>query len=120
MTRTRAFVIGVLFLVGAGITAGVFVWRSRGPSGRARRLLGAWEIIGAGFEDAVKKALEKNNRAAARAAGDSFSSTERIYFDRDGSCRHVQDFLGMTITADGTWQASETNEHTLAVKFHKK
>jgi hypothetical protein len=76
--------------------------------------------MGSGFEDAVRNAIEKKDPETARAAGDKFRSTERIHFEPNGGWRHVQNLLGMTITAEGTWQVTEAKENTLTVKFHKK
>lgn len=120
MSKSWKFVIAAVLLGGACVAVGVLVWQFGGPSGPARKLLGVWEVMGSGFEDAINIAIEQNDPEVARAVGDKFGSNERIYFDRNGSCRHVQNLLGLTITSDGTWQAAEASEGILSVKFHKK
>jgi hypothetical protein len=120
MTKTRRVVSAALLLGAVCVAAGVYVWRSGGPSGPARGLVGAWEILDSEFEGKIKDAIEKKDPEAARIVGDKFRSTERVRFDRNGGFRHVQDFAGMTISTEGTWRLVRSDGNTLTVGFSKQ
>jgi hypothetical protein len=120
MSKKKMFGIACLLLAGVGVAIGVFVWRAGGPDGPGRKLVGVWEVEepGRDVEKAVKEELEKKDPRLPDAVGDEFRSTERIRFNANGECRHVENLLGMTLTSEGNWQATGKEENKLLVKFH--
>lgn len=117
MPKSR--IVLVALVVALAVAIGATAWWFSGPHGPARQLVGTWEIMGAGFEKAMKEAIGKAAPDAAAGIGDQFRSSERLHFERTGSCRHVQNMLGLTIVAEGTWQVTDAREEHLSVRFHK-
>ncbi len=109
-----------LLLSGVCLAAGVLVWQLRGPSGPARILLGEWEIVDTGTQEAVQSAVEKKDPEVAPAVGDGFRTVARIRFYRNGSYRDVSNIAGLTITNDGTWQVVASDDKELRIQLHWK
>jgi hypothetical protein len=120
MSKARKLTVGVLLGASVCVAVGVSVWWFGGPSGPAQKLVGVWELMGTEFEDTIKAVVEKTDPEVGSRVGDRFRSTERLYLDRGGQFRHVQNLLGLTSTSEGTWQVTEANENTLSVKVHRK
>jgi hypothetical protein len=116
--KTIASAIALVAFAGFGL----LVWRLAGPSGPARQLVGAWDVLGSdqALDDAVKAELTRKDPRLAKGVGDEFRSTERIRFFRNGECRHTHDLLGLTLTTEGTWRVTVAEDNALRVTFHQK
>jgi hypothetical protein len=119
--KKRAILVAGLLAVGVGVAAGILVWRGGSPDVAARKLVGDWGVVESGptLGEKVIGAVEKKDPELAVVVGDKFRSTERISFDGSGALRYTQDFAGMIITEEGTWQATEREDGKLLVKIHK-
>jgi hypothetical protein len=119
MSKKRRITVAAVVLCSVGIVVGALIWRLGSSRGPGRQLVGVWEVGGSEFEDAAREAIGKQAPEAVWAVGDKFKSTERIHFDRSGSFHHVQDLLDVHITSEGTWEVTEPNRGTLAVKLRR-
>ena len=121
MSKRWKLGIAALLVAGASLAVTFAAWRMVGPFGPARNLVGVWDIeSGQPIEDAVRGELAQKAQGAAEALGPKFRSTERVYLERNGNCRHVQDLLGLTITSEGTWQARRREGDQLVVTLHTR
>jgi hypothetical protein len=121
VSKKKIIWVVVALIVGVGVAGGMLAWRFGGPHGPARKLVGVWGVVQSGdtLGEAVKGAIERKDPGLAEAAGDELRSAERVRFDRSGAFRYSQDFAGMTIAEEGTWQAAEREDGKLLVKIHK-
>lgn len=113
--------LGIAALALAGAFTAAYVWRAHVRERQGAVMIGTWEIRAeTDPEEAVQSEIARVSPDVAVAVGERFRSSQRIRFDRNGTCRHAMNLPGTTVTAEGTWRVAERFDAYAIVNFRKQ